>query len=148
MLPSILPTTPSALANVRGFEALCLQQEQVPITTEHLFHAGLYARTVRIVEGTVFTSALVKRATVLIVDGDISVTANDKVVRFTGYHVIPAKEDRKHAFFAHRDTCLTMLFATTSVTLEEVEREFTDEAHMLVSNKSGNNLMYITNEDN
>lgn len=134
-----------AVAKVRAFEALNLAREQTPITTYHLFHAGMYARTITIPEGVVLTGALIKRATVLIVSGDVTISTGDDAFRLTGYHVLPASAYRKQAFVAHTDTHLTMLFPTDIEDVRAAEEEFTDEPDLLFS-RAGENVVNITGE--
>lgn len=142
---AIAAMTPAAIAQVREFERMNLQRAQVPIATHHLIHAGVYARTITIPAGVVLTGALVKRATILILDGDAMVSRGDHCARFAGYHVLPASAQRKQAFYAYADTFLTMLFATQAQSVEQAENEFTDEADMLMS-RHGENTVLITGE--
>jgi hypothetical protein len=137
--------TPAAIGRIRAFEQINMQCEQVPITTFHLLHAGMYARTITIPAGVVLTGALIKRATVLIANGDTTVSTGDRSFLLTGHHVVPASANRKQAFVAHTDTQLTMLFPTAAKTVEEAEAEFTDEADLLFS-RSGENVINITGE--
>lgn len=136
----------AAIDRVRALEHENALQPQTPIATHHLFHAGLYARTITIPEGVVLTGALIKRATVLILNGDASVATGDEAaIRFTGYNVLPASPNRKQAFVAHSDTQLTMLFATDAQDVAEAEEQFTDEADLLFSRR-GENFITITGE--
>jgi hypothetical protein len=136
----------AAVSKVREFERINLQCEQTPIATHHLFHAGLYARTITIPAGVVLTGALIKRATVLILHGDVIVaTGADHPVVYVGYHVLPASAHRKQAFIARADTHMTMLFATSAQDVHAAEAEFTDEADLLFS-RNGENVVTITGE--
>jgi hypothetical protein len=136
----------AAVNKVRVLENLSLTCEQTPIPTQHLIHAGVYARTITIPKGVLLTGALVKRATVLIFNGDATVaTGADEPVRLTGHCVIPASAHRKQAFLAHEDTHLTMLFPTSAREIASAEAEFTDEADMLMS-RTGWNEVVITEE--
>lgn len=134
-----------AVAKVRELERASLLHAQAPIVTHHLIHAGLYARTIMIPAGVMLTGALIKRATVLIVDGDATVATGGEPMRLTGHHVIPASAHRKQAFLAHADTHLTMIFPTKATSVEAAEEEFTDEADMLISRR-GENIVVITGE--
>lgn len=134
-----------AVAKIRAFERINADREQTAIATDHLFHAGLYARTITIPADVVLTGALIKRATVLILSGDATVSTGGESFRLTGYHVIPASAHRKQAFLAHADTHLTMLFATEAQDVPTAEAEFTDEADLLFS-RHGENVVRITGE--
>jgi hypothetical protein len=140
-LPSISPAT---LARMYDFEDALLGLPQVAITTQHVFHAGVYARTIKLVRDQVITSAFIKRATLLIVQGSVDVfhaTDGAGVTHIEGYAVIPACAGRKQVFVAHGDTYLTMLFATSARTVEEAEREFTDEYARLASHAGTNEVI-------
>ncbi|HSV48351.1 MAG TPA: hypothetical protein VLJ58_21360 [Ramlibacter sp.] len=132
------PSDIQAIGKVRALEsALLAQEDQVEIPTNHVLHAGMYARTVRIPAGHAVTGALIKVPTVLIVNGDVVLYTGDGTVHLTGYHVLPAAAGRKTAFAAIGDTDLTMLFPTQAATVDQAEREFTDEFDALLSRKEG-----------
>lgn len=127
-----------AVAKVGHFEGLILQHEQVHVKTEHLIHAGMYCRTVRVAKGTIFTGALVKIATVVIVMGDVVAYIGGAPLHLMGYHVLPAGAGRKQAFVAKEDTVITMMFATTATNVDEAEKQFTNDYASLMSNKDDN----------
>ena len=133
------------VANVRDLEKLNLQLPQTRISTHHLFHAGMYARSIIIPEGVLLTGALIKRATILILSGDATVATGEDAPRLTGYHVLPASAHRKQAFLAHADTHLTMLFPTAAQDVRSAEDEFTDEGDLLFS-RNGENIVNVTGE--
>jgi hypothetical protein len=141
----IAAMSPEAIGKVRALEALVADLPQEDIATEHLIHAGMYARTITIPTGVMLTGAEIKLATVLIVSGHVSVYLDGQSVELVGHHVIPASKGRKQAFVAHADTRLTMLFPTDAITIEQAEDQFTDEAHRLMS-RSGVNHVHITGE--
>jgi hypothetical protein len=120
---------------VRRLESAALEMPQVPIFTEHVFHAGLYARTIKIPAGVTLTGAQIKIPTVLIISGDALVYGEGGSERYAGYHVCIGERGRKNAFYALQDTFLTMLFPTGATSADEAEREFTDEYEKLFSRK-------------
>lgn len=130
------PMPPSVVAAVYRLEEEAMKMPQVEIHTEHAFHAGMYARTIKIPAGVALTGALIKIPTILIVAGDVLVYTAEGTVRWTGYHVMLGPEGRKQAFVAIQDTFLTMLFPTEATTVEEAEAAFTDEADRLLSRRS------------
>ena len=101
----------------------------VEIATAHLFHAGVYARTIRI-RPVSLTGALIRVSTVLIFSGHATVLIGGEVVELHGYHVIPASAGRKQAFVAHTDTDLTMLFPARRGRWRRPSPNFTDEADL------------------
>lgn len=135
-----------AIAMVGRIEAFSATQPQVEIATHHVLHAGLYARTILVPAGTLLAGALVDIATTIIVCGDCTVALGDGLSeQLTGYHVLPASGRRKQAYFAHADTWLTMVFATSAQSVEGAEDEFTAEAHKLMSRQPGHaNTVIVT----
>lgn len=123
-----------AIAKVRAFEDASLGRlPQIEIATDHVIHGGMYARTIMIPKGTILTGALIKLATLLIVSGDADVYIGGEAVKLRGYNVLPASAGRKQLLVTHTDTRTTMIFPTTATTVEEAERQFTDEYEKLFS---------------
>ncbi len=144
----IAPMSPADLQRVLDWTVAALEKPQVPIAMEHTLHAGLYARTCRLPKGTAITGALIKIPTLLVVHGDAWVyIGNDVVVRLTGYNTIPASAGRRQAFMALEETEITMMFPSSATTVEEAEREFTDEFEFLASHRDDLNTTTITGED-
>lgn len=131
----IAPMAPEAVQSVRDLEALTEQLTQVDIATDHVLHAGTYTRTITIPAGVVLTGALIQVDTVLIINGDVAMFMGDETIRLAGYHVLQASAGRKQAFYAHGDTQVTMIFATSATTVEQAENEFTNEADRLLSRR-------------
>lgn len=127
--------TPTAIDRVRRLERLSGEMPQVSIETLHTFHAGMYARTVRVPAGVLITGALIKIATVLIVSGDAIMYGDGGAVEISGYNVLSASANRKQAFLALTDTYLTMLFPSEAKSIDEAECEFTDEIDLLASRR-------------
>ena len=122
---------------VRQLESAAMLLPQVHIPTDHVFHAGMYARTIKIPAGVALTGAQIKIPTILIISGDTLIYGENGATRYTGYHVALGKCGRKQAFYALQDTYLTMLFPTDATTVDAAEREFTDEYEKLFSRKEG-----------
>lgn len=136
-----------AVGMVGRLEAELMAGPQPSISTEHLIHAGMYSRTVRIPAGVVITGALIKLATVLILSGRAAVFTGDSVQELSGYHVIPGSAGRKQAFLAHEETVLTMIFPSNAATIEEAENEFTEQAGSLLSRRfESNETILITGD--
>ena len=128
---------------VYELEKLSMLLPQVGIATDHLIHAGMYARTIVIPKDVILTGALIKVATILIINGDVNVNGT----RFTGYNVLAANKNRKQAFHALEDTSLTMIFRTDVDNVADAEEEFTEEASLLISRKDDSiNHILITGE--
>ena len=124
-----------AVNKVRDIETVLRDMPQVDITTDHVLHGGMYARTICIPAGVAITGVFVRVPTLLIFDGDATVNAGNEAVTLSGHHVLAASARRRQVFLAHADTRLTMIFATRAKTVAEAEDEFTDEAHLLLSRR-------------
>ena len=133
--PTIPAMSEVAIGKVRQLERIAVMLPQVPIRTDHVLHAGLYARTVMVPAGVLITGVLIKIATLLIVQGDALVYIGGKPTRLNGYNVVPAAAGRKQAFITESDVHLTMIFPTDARDVDEAERQFTDEVELLASRK-------------
>jgi hypothetical protein len=146
--PRIPAMAPGAIDKVRQLEALAKERPQVAFETEHVLHGGMYARTICVPAGVMITGALVKLATLLIIQGDaLAYVGGDEPLRLQGYGVLAASAGRKQVFVALADTRITMVFPTEARTVDEAERQFTDEAGILSSRGDpASNRITITGE--
>ncbi|WP_422016094.1 hypothetical protein [Reyranella sp.] len=133
--PQIAPMSATAIDRVRRLECLASALPQVAICTDHVFHAGVYARTITVPAGVMITGVLIKIPTLLIVQGDAIVHVEGGPLELRGYNVVPAGAGRKQAFVALTDTHLTMIFATDAPDVDAAEREFTDEFDKLMTRR-------------
>lgn len=131
----IRPMDERALARVRSIESAMMALDQVQMPVHHTIHGGVYTRSVRIPVGVMLAGALIKVPTTIIVNGDVTVWANDQTMRVRGYRVLVGSVGRKQVFVAHCDTDMTMMFATSATSVDEAEREFTDEWELLMSRR-------------
>ena len=134
---ALRPSGLQALDMVRRLEAETLKRPQPAIETTHVLHAGMYFRTVRIPANRYIVGALIKVATVLTVCGHVRVFTGEDAIVLEGYNVLPAAAGRKSAFAAISETYLTMAFPTSATSVDQAEREFTDEFEALLSRKEG-----------
>lgn len=137
---------PAVLDRVRQIEGQLATMEQVEIHTEHILHAGLYTRTITIPKGVMLTGAQIKIPTLLILSGHAMAFTGDGWCELEGFHRIPASAGRKQIFVALADTHLSMSFPTAATTVEQAEREFTDEAEILMSRNGCASTVIITGE--
>lgn len=134
--------TEQVIDKVADLEQFTMTLPQIDMKTTHTIHAGIYTRTILIPEGAYITGALVKVPTTIIISGHCLVYVGaDDPLEFKGYYVLPASANRKQAFMAVGDTVLTMMFQTEARTVEEAEREFTDEIDLLLSANNANNVL-------
>lgn len=137
------PTAPDAVCALNDFEGRLLKLPQEPVSTFHVLHGGMYARTVRLKPDTVIVGCLYKVPTMLIVNGHAQVFIGDGWAEFDGYNVLPASSGRKQVFVALGDVEITMVFATKVQTVEEAEAEMTDGALL---SRIGENIYVVTGE--
>lgn len=112
------------------------REHTLKVEMEHHLHAGMYARTCRVAADQVITSVLIKIPTLLIVNGDCIVLAGKSWYEIKGYRVMAASAGRKQIYVTRDKTEITMIFATSARTVEEAEKEFTDEAANLLSRRA------------
>lgn len=117
-----------AISAVKRLEEELLKLPQSDLETQHCLSGGMYARTIMIKAGDAITGATHKTDHVNIVCGDISVTTDEGVKRFTGYHVLPTKAGSKRAGYAHTDTMWTTVCKTDLVCIEDIEDELVEES--------------------
>lgn len=141
MSTALSSTRDESIRRIRQLEESLRQREQIEFSTQHVFHAGLYSRTVRIPAGVVFTSVLIKIPTLVILNGTCDVLTGSTGLRFEGYNVLSGSAGRKTAYITRTDVELTMVFPTSAKTVEEAEAEFTDEADTLLSRTNENDIV-------
>ena len=129
--------TEEILERLFSIQDIMLKLPQVPIHTEHLIHAGMYSRTIRMEPGTVMIGSLINRATVLIVQGSATMLAGDERVELEGYNVLAGCPGRKQLFATRGNVEMTMIFPTQAKTVEEAEMEVFSEFDMLMSRRDG-----------
>ena len=143
---SILPAmSEAAIKLISDFSNEQKKLIQVPVVTHHLFHAGTYVRTITLKKNHVLTSVLIKRPTVVIVSGNTAVTIGNKICRLVGHHVLAASANRIQAYRTYEETSISMSFATKARSVEEAEKEFTDDFNSLLSHEFENEVI-ITGE--
>ena len=131
MLPSEPMHIPPATAEDHAaMDAVAAKMESlggdVPsaMRLQHVFHAGVYARTLFMPKGTMIVSDVIRIPTLLIVSGDVAITNCRTACRIRGYEVLTGAEMRQGIIRAFEDSYLTMVFATRAKTVEEAEAEF------------------------
>lgn len=136
---SMLPPAPAeVLTQLRAIEDAMRERPQIHPQMEHVLHAGMYARTCRLEAGVAIVSVLIKIPTMLVVHGGAHVLAGDRWHRIEGYNCMPAAAGRKQIYVTFYPTEITMLFRSQARTVEEAEREFTDEGESLLSRHQDN----------
>lgn len=141
------PSSPAAIDKVTRFADALKELPQTPFVTEHMLHAGMYTRTVRLPGYTACAAVLIKVPTVLIIHGPAHIYADDEVIEVQGYSVLPGSAGRKIAFVTFGDVALSMMFPTDAKTVDEAQRQFTDEHALLVPlDKADEHVVLITGE--
>ena len=134
---ALVPPTPAMLDKLAQAQDIMFAQPQIPVATEHLFHGGMYARTIRLIPGMWMMGSLIRLTTTLIVHGDCLVIVGDKQVELTGYNVIPGCAGRKQLFLTRGPVEMTMIFPTSVQTVAEAEDLVFAEVDCLASRKDG-----------
>lgn len=131
-LPVLVPPDAQTLAVLRDIDAQMLELPQTGIAIDHLIHGGMYARTAHVPPDTIVSGALLRRATVLILHGDVSVFTGVDSVRLTGFNVLPGNAGRKQLFRTHTETHMTMVLPSDAQSVDDAEHEFTSEPELLM----------------
>ena len=122
---------------VRKLESILMGLEQVQVETVHTFHAGMYCRTVYTPKGLVLVGVEIKVPTIVFFDGVGSVFTAGEWVKISGSMLFRGESGRKQVFISEEDCTISMVFPTKATTIEEAEKEFTDEYDMLMTNRLG-----------
>ena len=141
---TIPATTQESIEKVIAVEDRIRQCEQINIRTEHIFHAGLYIRTVRLGQHIMFASALIKVPTLVVVNGRCDLFIGDQWIQLDGYNVVPASAGRKAIYLTRSMVEITMIFPSNAKTVEEAEAQFTDEADHLLSRSQDDDIVTFT----
>lgn len=139
------PASPETLKKLGIVHEKIIQYEQVPISTEHVIHGGMYVRTIRLHPGTIMEGSLVKLATILIVSGDTAILDGDEMAELTGYNVIAGCAGRKQIFATRGEVGITMIYPTQAQTVKDAEDEVFAESDILMSRlDNSRNIVNIT----
>lgn len=130
--PLLVAVDYSTLEKLRALDAKLIALVQADITIDHLIHGGMYARTAHVPADTIVSGVLLRRATVLVLHGDVTVFTGAESVRLTGFHVLPGSAGRKQLFRTHAETHMTMLLSSAAQSVDEAEHDFTDEPELLM----------------
>ncbi len=137
------PASPEVMEQIAAIEGKVRELPQIHPQMEHVLHAGMYARTCRLDAGVAIVSVRIKIPTMLIVHGGAHVFAGDRWYKIEGYQAMPASAGRKQIYVTFQPTEITMVFPSLAETVEEAEREFTDEADALLSRRQDNDDIVI-----
>jgi hypothetical protein len=124
--------TSKALANVRKLTVLARAQPQTQFVTEHWIHGCIYKRAVLIPVNQLVTGVLIKVPTYLTIVGNVTMYTSKGPVEFNGVNVVPGSIGRASAFLTNSVVWMSMEFSTKAKTVEDAQKEFTDEVDMLV----------------
>lgn len=141
------PMTAAGMDRMFALEATIKEMPQVTYATKHVIHAGIYSRTICIKAGVAVVGVRIKVPSQLVVSGHCVISHGDSSVECNGYDVIAAPAGRKTAVLAYTDTYVTMMFGTDAATVEEAERQGTDDYESLSSHRDEyDNIIVITGE--
>lgn len=146
--PAISPTPTDILASYLVEDAVRRLDAQVRVPLVHSLHGGVYTRTARLEPGITITSVLIQPETTLVLSGDLEVLVAGEWVRLRGFHVLPARANRRQVMRSEHGATITMIMPTTAKTVEEAEREFTPEFHLLQSQGGEGDIVINTHQEN
>lgn len=126
----------AAIEKVVVFERELGKLPQIDLHTLHTLHGGVYTRTIKLPEGAIVGGALIKVPTTIIIQGNVIVYMENEAKELNGYNVFIADAHRKQAVVAKSEVYWTMIFKSCAKTIEEAEKEFTDEYEKLLSRKN------------
>ncbi|SEB24781.1 hypothetical protein [Paraburkholderia sartisoli] len=130
--PALVAPDAQTLSRLRDLDAAMLALPQTEIAIDHLIHGGMYARTAHVPADQLVSGALLHRATVLVISGDVTVFTGTDAVRLTGFHILPGSAGRKQLFRTHTETHMTMVLRSDAQSVDEAEHEFTSEPELLM----------------
>lgn len=143
---SLSSCSDSWLKTLTYAESIAKRAEQTLLLTHHVLHGGMYARTITMPEGTVLFGALLRIPTLLIVEGACMFRSENGDHYTNGYSIIPGSKGRKTLAVALSKVSMTMIFPTQARTVDEAEREFTDDWASLMSRQSLDDTVVVTGE--
>lgn len=143
-LGNLVPAaTPEALETMSRVEKKMRTMPQIHLHTDHVLHAGMYARTIHLAARVAITSVLIKIPTLIVVHGTCRVYAGEWS-EIDGFAVIPASARRKMIYVTAAPTDITMVFPSDAKSVEEAEQQFTDDAELLLSRDCKDDTITIT----
>lgn len=116
--------------DLRNYEAP--QVDLQPIT---VIHGGMCFRVVLIPAGTCAAGATLGKPSMMVISGDVSVACGDSVVRYTGFHIVPAAAGVTRAAAAHEDSFVLCAHQTDETTLDGALAEMVGAQLGLLQNK-------------
>lgn len=103
---------------------------------EHWITDGIYYRATAIPPYSVIVSCMIKPPTDIVVVGNCLVTVGDHVEHLLGMRHIKASPNRRVAYKSlDGDVFILMYFKTKASTVEEAEKEMTDEVILLTNHR-------------
>lgn len=135
------------LEQVAGLGSALAPCAESSVDTDHVLHAGTYARTLKLPAGMVLVGALVKVDTVVVFHGKAKVFVGNDWLLLDGYRVIPASAMRSQVFVSITDCYITAIFATDAKTVEEAEAQATGNPEGLLSrSQESRNSFFVSGE--
>jgi hypothetical protein len=128
---SLVAPDRATLDTLRDIDAGLRELPQIEVTIDHLIHGGMYGRTAHLPAGVVASGTVLRRATVLVLHGDVTMFTGTEAVRLTGFHVLPGLRGRKALFRTHAETHMTMVLPSDAQSVDEAEADMTDETALL-----------------
>lgn len=129
--------TPQMLSKIARAVENMKRYPQTRFRTRHLIHGGVYYRTMDVHKGSIVAGCLMKIPTALVISGNVVVYDGQEWTHYTGHNVLAGMAGRRQIFLGEEFSTMTMSHATKASTVEDAEKEFTDEHESLLSTREG-----------
>lgn len=112
-------------AKVNRLEEAMKALPQIEIPIEHLFCEGVYARKMTMPADSTITGKIHLHSQINILSkGHVTaITDKGRVEMFAGDHIV-CPEGSKRAFYAHEESCWTVILRCDETDVEKIEKEF------------------------
>lgn len=116
---------------IYALENELLAMPQIPLEPVHMIIPGvMYARGLFMPKGSCVTGKIhIKEHMVIIAYGDVTVTTDDGVNRYTGHTHFVGKPGSKRALLMHEDTFWWAIHSTDAETVEQAEQRLVTNDH-------------------
>ena len=132
---TVTPETEKLCADIYAILDSFPDEQKINPCVDQFIHGGVYTRTLFIPRGVFILGALIKVPTTVIIHGDLLLSNGHNTAHSKGFCTFKGVPYRRCFMFALEDTYFTTHNATKATTIEDAEKEFTDEWELLTTYK-------------